>query len=368
LWVAAVLIALGVVAASARSQGAPLDPNGTGPQGAKALVLLLERYGAQVTVQPAVPGPGVGAAVVLRDQLDSRRRAALGAWVRAGGHLVVADPTSPLQEGAPTQVTGGLVSHDLTLDGSCDLPGVGTVTQLAVGPSLLLRVPPGPSQATTCFDLGTAAGEQASFVVEVPVASGTVTGLGGAGVWINARLDQRDNAALAVGLLAPVDGAHVDVLVAAHPGSGTRSLLDLLSPRIKWALLEIVVAYGLLVWWQGRRFGRPIPEAGPVQLAGSEIVVAVGELMARTGNRDAAARQLRAGARARVGRWLGLGPQATAGLIAEALAARRGVPVERAVALLGDAPVADDAALVRLAQALADLNREVTGGRPHPPD
>ena len=368
LWVAAVLIALGVVAASARSQGAPLDPNGTGPQGAKALVLLLERYGAQVTVQPGVPGPDVGAAVVLRDQLDSRRRAAVAAWARAGGHLVVADPASPLQVGAPTQVTGGLAGHDLTLDGTCDLPGVRMVTQLAVGPSLLLRVPPGTAQPTMCFDLGAADGEQASFLVSIPAGSGTVTGLGGAGVWINSRLDQRDSAALAVGLLAPVDGVHVDVLVASHPGSGNRSLLDLLSPRIKWALLEILVAYGLLVWWQGRRFGRPIPEAGPVQLAGSEIVVAVGELMARTGNRDAAARQLRAGALSKLGSWLGLGPRASVETVADALAARRGIPAGRAVALLHDAPVADDAALVSLAQALADLDREVTGGRAHTSD
>jgi hypothetical protein len=368
LWVAVVLVALGVVAASARSQGAPLDPNGTGPQGAKALVLLLERYGAQVTVQPGVPGRNVGAAVVLQDRFDSRRRAAVAAWARAGGHLVVADPGSPLQVGAPTQATGGLVSHDLTLGGTCDLPAVGTITQLAVGPSLLLRVPPGAAGTATCFDVVTADHEQASFVVAVPVGSGTVTGLGGAGVWINQRLDQQDNAALAVGLLAPVDGAHVDVLVASHPGSGNRSLLDLLSPRIKWALLLLVVAYGLLVWWQGRRFGRPIPEAGPVQLAGSEIVVAVGELMGRTGNRDAAARQLRAGARSKLGTWLGLGPRATAQLVADALAARRGIPVERTLALLRDAPVADEAALVQLAQALADLNREVTGGRADPPD
>jgi hypothetical protein len=368
LWVAAVLVALGVVAASARSQGAPLDPNGTGPQGAKALVLLLERYGAQVTVQPGVPGPDVGAAVVLQDRLDGRRRTAVAAWVRAGGHLVVADPKSPLQVGAPTQATGAFVSHDLTLEGTCGLPGVGTITDLAVGPSLLLRVPPGAGSVSTCFDVVTGDHQQASFIVEVPLGSGTVIGLGGAGVWINQRLDQQDNGALAVGLLAPVDAAHVDVLVASHPGSGNRTLLDLLSPRIKWALLLLVVAYGLLVWWQGRRFGRPIPEAGPVQLAGSEIVVAVGELMGRTGNRDAAARQLRAGARSKLGTWLGLGPRATPELVADALAARRGIPSDRTAALLRDAPVADEAALVQLARALAELNREVTGGRADPPD
>ncbi len=366
LWVAAIVVALGVVAAGGGTQGAPLDPNGTGAQGAKALVLLLRRYGAQVDVQPDVPGAGVGDAVVLSDALDGPRRARLVAWVRAGGRLVVADPTSALQVGAATRVTGGLTPTDLSLGGGCSLSGLGGVEQLSVGPSLLLRVPPGEA-ATTCFTAVLADHEDASFLVATPVGSGLVVGLAGAGLWTNQRLDQLDNAALAVGLLAPADGAHVDVLVASRPGSGTRSLLDVLSPRIKWALIELMVAYALLVWWRGRRFGRPIPEAGPVQLAGSEIVVAVGDLMARTGNRDAAARELRAGARARIGAWLGLGTRASPEVIADALAVRRAVPPSRTVALLGDAPVPDDAALVHLARSLADLSREVTGGRSHAP-
>jgi hypothetical protein len=177
-----------------------------------------------------------------------------------------------------------------------------------------------------------------------------VVGLGGAGLWTNQRLAQDDNAALAVGLLAPVDGRHVDVLVASPAGSGSHSLLDLLSPRLKWALGMLAMAFGALVWWRGRRFGRPIAESGPVQLAGSEIVVAVGDLMARAGNRDAAAHQLRDAARTRLGVELGLGPHAPP----DAVAARAGVPGE----LLGDAPVRDDAALVRLARSLAALDRD----------
>ncbi|HVM64422.1 MAG TPA: hypothetical protein VMU14_06145, partial [Acidimicrobiales bacterium] len=224
--------------------------------------------------------------------------------------------------------------------GPCAVPGLAPVHQLSVGTSLLLRVPPA-EHATTCFNYGLGDGEQASFLVR----SGTVVGLGGAGVFTNQRLAQDDNAALAVGLLAPVDGRHVDVLVASAAGSGHSSLLDLLSPRLRWALGMLVVAFGALVWWRGRRFGRPITEDGPVQLAGSEIVVAVGDLMARAGDRDAAARQLRAGARARLGAELGLGPHAPA----EEIAARARVPRQ----LLEDGPVPDDAALVRLGQALA---------------
>jgi hypothetical protein len=181
-------------------------------------------------------------------------------------------------------------------------------------------------------------------------------GLGGAGLWTNQRLAQDDNADLAVGLLAPADGRRVDVLVPSLVGGGTQHLLDLLSPRLKWALGMLVVAFGALVWWRGRRFGRPITEAGPVQLAGSEIVVAVGDLMARAGNRDAAAHRLRDGARARLGAELGMGPYAPA----DAVAARAGVPRD----VLEDGPVPDDRALVRVARAVAEVDQKETQAEP----
>jgi hypothetical protein len=341
------ILAVALVA-STGSQGGVLDPNGTGPQGAKALVLLLRHYGAEVTLDQGVPSGQLDTAVVLSDHLDASRRRALAEWARRGGALVVADPTSPLQVGAPTQLTNGVTTSDLHPSGSCGVPSLAGVQHLSVGPSLLLRVPAG-TRATTCFGYTLHDGERASFLVQ----QGTVYGLGGAGVWTNQRLAQDDNAALAVGLLAPVDGRRVDVLVASHAGSGSRSLLDLLSPRLKWALLMLVVASGALVWWRGRRFGKPITESGPVQLAGSEIVVAVGELMARAGTRDAAARELRSSARARLGTALGLGPAAPPG----AIAAHAAGPTD----LLDDAPVVDDAALVRLAQSLVALKPGVGG-------
>jgi hypothetical protein len=361
LWVAGLILLLALVADSGTSGGV-LDPNGTGPQGAKALVLLLRQYGAEVTVERGVPAARVGAAVVLSDELDSTRRTGIAAWVRAGGHLVVGDPRSPLQVGAATSVGSGFTTKNLQPGGGCDLPGLNGVQRLSVGPSLLLRLPPGAA-ATTCFEYQLSNKEQASFLVAATDGSGRVVGLGGAGLWTNQRLDQLDNAALAVGLLAPTAGARVDILVASQPGSGHRSVYDLLSPRLKWALLELVVAFGVLVWWRGRRFGRPINEAGPVQLAGSEIVLAVGELMERAGNREAAARQLREGTCARVGSSLGLGTGSSPVVIADALASRFGIPAARTLALLSDAPIPDDAALVRLAQSLATLSQEVTRGR-----
>jgi len=361
LIIGGLLVMLGILTAPP-GQGGALDPNGTGPNGAKALVLLLRRYGAVVTIDRGVPGPGVGAALVLSDQLDDARRSMLPGWVAAGGHLVVADPRSPLQLGAATDATSLFSSHDLTPRGPCPALGLSDVDQLAVGPSLLLRLPPG-AKTTGCYGYTLGDGERAWFVLSAPVGRGSVVALAGAGVWTNSLVGTDDNAALAVDLLAPAAGTRVDVLVASLAGSGHRSTLDLLSPRLKSSLLEILVALAALAWWKGRRFGRPVPERGVVSIAGSELVIAVGDLLARTGSRNAAAQQLRQGTRAWLGERLGIGRRATADEVADVLALRDGRPRDPVVALLADAPIADEQALVALAQSLTHLRQEVQGGR-----
>jgi uncharacterized protein DUF4350 len=360
LVIAGLFLTLGI-AAEPSGQGGYLDPAGTGAQGAKALVLLLRQYGARVTTDAGVPGPGVGTALVLTDTLDPVRRQQLARWVSAGGRLVVADPGSALQPGVPTQVGNGFTTTDLTPSGSCPVVGIDQVETLSVGTSLLLRSPLG-TPVVTCFGGTLSDGEPVAFVVSERMGAGQVIGLGGAGVWTNARLDKADNAAFAVGLLAPATGSGIDILTASPAGNGNRSFLSLLNPRLTTAVLQLLVAFAVFAWWRGRRLGRPVAEDQPVRLAGSELVVAVSDLLARTHNRDAAARQLRAGTGAGLGTVLGLGPHAGVDQVADAAAARSAVPRQRVVDLLSDTTLADDAALVRLTQALAQLRQEVTHG------
>lgn len=358
--IAALLVLLGI-AAEPKGQGGYLDPNGTGPQGAKALVVLLRQYGATVTLDPGVPGPGQGSALVLDDQLDAARRTQLAAWVSGGGRLVVADPASSLQPGVPTPVSNGFTTEDLNPTGPCPALGLADVEQLSIGASLVLRPPIGRT-VISCYSGVLSDGESASFVVAEQVGAGQVIGLGGAGVWTNARLADADNAAFAVDLLAPDSSRGVDILIASPGGSGNQSALSLLNPRLRLAVLQLLVAFGVLAWWRGRRLGRPVVENAPVRIAGSELVVAVSGLLARTNNRDASARQLRARACAVLGERLGLGARATVDQIADAAASRSPVPRDRVVALLTNAPLEDDPALVRLAHSLAQLRQEVTRG------
>ena len=45
--------------------------------------------------------------------------------------------------------------------------------------------------------------------------------------------------------------------------------------------------------WRARRLGRPVAEVQPVEIAGSELVVAVGNLLQKSGRPETAAERLR---------------------------------------------------------------------------
>jgi hypothetical protein len=276
---------------------------------------------------------------------------------------VVTDPTSPLQIGAPTNVDDAFSAQTPHPKGPCDLGGLTSIGTLDVGQSYFLR--PDDSGTRGCFPVDISEGATkgtAFFLLGRPLGRGQVITLGGGGLWDNLMLDHNDNAALAVDLLAPGDGGRVAVLIPPLIGNGTKSAYTLLSPRVKSSLLELLVAFAVLALWQGRRLGRPVLEPQPVELAGSELVVAVGDLLARTHRRDAAAAELRAEATRWLGERVGLGSRAHPEQVADAVAAR--TPADRAVVagLLADHPVRDDAALADLARHLADLRQEILHG------
>jgi hypothetical protein len=106
-----------------------------------------------------------------------------------------------------------------------------------------------------------------------------------------------------------------------------------------------------------------VPESQPVDLDASELVGAVGNLLARTASVDAAATELRAATRRALAERLGLGIGATPEQIAAAAAGRLGLDHDAVLDQLRDGPVAGDVRLVRLASALAQLRQEVISAR-----
>ncbi|HEX9530401.1 MAG TPA: hypothetical protein VF954_04630, partial [Acidimicrobiales bacterium] len=193
---------------------------------------------------------------------------------------------------------------------------------------------------------------------------GTVSVLGGPGPLTNAALGHDDDALLAVGLLGAGPGWSV-VLAGPAPGttggvgSGRRDLVSLVSRRVKLALLQLAIAFVVVVLWRSRRLGRVASEPQPVQIEASELVAAVGNLLHQGRRRDEAARLLRADLARRLTARLGLPGRPSADRLADAVAERTGLDPALVLRALEPGPVPHDDALVALARAADEIEAEL---------
>ena len=355
--VAALLVAA-LAAGAPASEGPPLDPSSTGPAGTKALVDTLRLLGADVSVQSEGPAPSTTTVLLLVDRLDEATRDDVAAWVDAGGTLVVTDVSSPLSPVAPVG-SAELLFLDPELRRDCEVSALRQVQRVDVPGAILLDVPAG---TTGCFP-GSGGVDEGAWLVVAPAGDGTVVATGGAGFLTNSGLDDADNGLLATTLLAPARSERVVVLRPPAPGTGDRGLLDLVGRRWELAVVQLAVAFGVLVLRRSRRLGRPVLEPQPVALAGSELVVAVGELLQRAKGRDQAASVLREDLRRWLAERLGLPPATPADVVAEAVAASGSsdVTADEVLTVLAGGPPANEDGLVALAHAVESIRRRVRG-------
>ena len=334
--------------------GAPLDPRSTGPLGARGLVLLLEEHGATVAIDDE-PVPGA-VALLLADDLGEEQSEDIGEWVDHGGTLVVADPFSPFAPALARDDAGDPFAEPVEdadrYEPGCEFAPVRSVGTITVPSPALLRF---REDDVACFRRG-----RGAYLVARAKGEGTIVALGGGGPFVNELLAEEGNAAMAIGLLAPREGASVVVLEPAAAGSGRRTLLDLVSQDVSSALWQLGIAFLVVVLWRSRRLGRPVVESDPVDAAGSELVLAVGNLLQHAKRRDAAAEMLRLQARRDLTEQLGLPVDAPVERIADVAASVGHVERDRVLSMLVPSPVLDDDALVGLANAVESLRREVT--------
>lgn len=346
------LLVLGWAAGRPPREGEPLDPRSSGELGARGLVLFLEEMGADVRVSREAPTDGSDVVVVLRDRLNEATRDDLVAWVRAGGTLVIADPSSPLS--APlAQDPGdvlGLLEGDLSR-GTCDLEALRGVEDVDAPGAVLHAVPPG---GASCFGDGDAA-----FVVAAPAGAGTVVSIGSPTPFLNDDLDERDHAVLVGSLAAPRPGTRVTIIEDPAPGEGDESLGDLVGDGVRAALVQLALAFLVYALFRARRLGRPVAEPLPVRIAGSELVVAVGRLLQEAGDPGRAAAVLQEDTRSSLAQGLGTAADASPEVVADAAAGRGGVDATRVREVLTRGPVDDEQALVDLARDLDAVREEI---------
>jgi hypothetical protein len=362
-WVAVVLGVALVVAVAGRGaeEGNPLDPASPGPLGTKGLVEVLRGLGGRVTVSAGQPGTGTDTALLLSDDLTPQRRQGLLDWVHRGGTLVVADPSSGVTRVEPVGSTRfGLL--DAEIERRCAVPALRDAERVAAPGGVVFEIPEGqgapgnrPGATQACFPRNDGA-----WLLVQPLGGGTVVRLGGASALVNQQLGEADNAILLASLLVPVEGTAVQVLQPPLPGGGTAGLGDLIAPRVRLALWQLVVAFVLLALWRARRLGRPVAEPQPVQLPGAELVVAVGNLLQRARGRGQAAGLLTDDLRRSLAERLGLPPSTPADQVADTVAERTGIPRERVLRTLTRTTPRDEAGLVALSQAVDTIRREVT--------
>jgi Domain of unknown function (DUF4350) len=352
-WVAVLLgvLLVALVGGRREDEGNPLDPASPAPLGTKALVEVLRELGARVTVSAELPDQGTATALLLSDDLTPARREGLLAWVRQGGTLVVADPGSGVTPAEPAgNTTVGLL--DAQIERRCQVPALREVARVSAPGGVVFEVPPG---ASGCFPRNDGA-----WLLVQPLGAGDVVRLGGASALVNQELGEADNGVLVASLLAPSPGTATLVLRPPLPGGGAAGLGDLVAPRVRLALWQLAVAFVVLALWRARRLGRPVAEPQPVQIPGSELVVAVGNLLQRARGRGQAAGVLGDDLRRALAERLGLPPSAPADQVADAVAARTGIPRERALRALSPTTPRDEAELVALSQTIDAVRREVT--------
>jgi hypothetical protein len=143
--------------------------------------------------------------------------------------------------------------------------------------------------------------------------------------------------------------------------SGGKSLNDLVPTWLKLAVLQLLVTAGVLALWRARRLGAVVTEPLPVVVRAAEAVEGRSRLYRASRSRATAAEALRAGARDRLARRLGLGPESSRQSLVAAVAAHCGQDAAAIDALLYGAAPSGDAALVELADDLDLLHLEVAG-------
>lgn len=354
-----VVLAAGVmVLVQPRTSSTPFAPDAVGAEGARAVARVLERQGVTVehvtTSRAAVAAatPGSTLLVVEAYLLDDRQ---LDRIAGLDSDLVVL--------GALEYQVRRLTDDALTLRGlggaaeaqpaRCTDPDA-VAAQTVTGDRLAVRARDG--RAEVCF------GDGVVGMVGVVDLDGRRVDVVDTPVITNGRVTEAGNAALALRLLGrhehlvwyvPTFGGDEAETAAA---TSATAVLPAWSGPVGLVLLLTVAAAAL---WRGRALGRVVTEPLPVSVRAGETTRGRGRLYRRGRARGRAAASLRAATASRLASAVGLPRTAGRSELVDAVAHVSGRERPAVDALLYGVPPADDAALLALARALTDLEREV---------
>ncbi|MFD3917078.1 DUF4350 domain-containing protein [Streptomyces sp. NPDC058603] len=363
------LLAAGITMAALSSgdQHGRLDPRSADQFGSRAVAELLKDRG--VSVEPvttlddatAAAGPDTTLLVTNPDLLtEDQQRSLRTATASSGGRTVLLGAGPPsvgtlvpgVRTNTPAPVSARAPRCSLPAAdraGTADIGGERYVTDTADVDACYMS--DGVPTLVRIKDTGTEAGD-------------TVL-LGSPDILYNDRLDQRGNASLALQLLGSRPHL-VWYLPSLSDGSaaetgGDSDFLGLIPSGWLWGAFQLFLAAVLAAVWRARRLGPLVAERLPVAIRASESTEGRARLYRKANARDHAAAALRSATRDRLAPLLAVPPADAHSpdvLIPAVCARLPDTTLDPRTVLFGPAPT-DDAALVRLADQLDALEREV---------
>ncbi|MFI9288060.1 DUF4350 domain-containing protein [Streptomyces werraensis] len=357
-------VAIAVLRSDARH--GRLDPRSAAPSGSRAVAELLADRGVDTRVVTTLAeaadaaGPDTTLLVAVPDLLTPRQQTRLRtATEDSGGRTVlVASGVASVERLVPGVMADPANSLDSTLEPDCDLPAAVRAGSADTGG---IRYSSAHPDADECYR-----SHRLATLLRVPAPSGTgdTVLLGAPDILLNDRLDEHGNASLALQLLGSRPHLVWYLPTPADATAGTedeKSFFDLLPSGWLWGTLQLFVAAALAALWRARRLGPLVPEKLPVAIRASETIEGRARLYRKADARDRAALALRSATRVRLAPLVGVpGTQAHAPeALLPALSARLDGDGPSPHTLLFGPPPGDDAALIRLADQLDALERQV---------
>ncbi len=348
-----VLTGIGLVLARGEQTTGALEPESYEPRGSRALATLLQAEGVEIiTVHTAAEARDVATgSTVLITQPDFVPANTFSVLRQRAPHLVLVQPGQLTLE----DVLPG-VRAIAQLDTETRAPNCVAADAVAAGNVTLGGVEyDTPPPAHECYG---------GAFVEHQDPQGTVTALGAAEPLTNEWLADEGNAALAMRVLGKHQRLVWYLPNPADPSleNEKKPLSELIPSGWSFAALQAGIAVLLLALWRSRRLGPVVTEPIPVVVRAAETTEGRARLYRKAKAAAHAGETLREAARARLRPLLGLTRDAEPAALVESVAARTGrAPAEIGALLYGHPPadVTDTAALVRLADGLDVVEREV---------
>ncbi|MFF3352421.1 DUF4350 domain-containing protein [Streptomyces sp. NPDC002917] len=369
------LVAAGIVLATARSgdQHGRLDPRSADQHGSRAVAELLKDRGVSIRVTTtlddttAATGPDTTLLVTAPNLLTPHQQNELrAATTDSAGRtvLLAADPLSvnALAPGVRANSSGQVAARAP----QCSLPAARTAGDADTGG---FRYTADGLDTIGCYPSGNL---PTLLLVQERGAGDTVL-LGSPDLLYNNRLASHGNASLALQLLGSrphlvwylpslADPSAAQDRDGSDDGTGDdHSFVDLIPSGWLWGTLQLAVAAVLAAIWRARRLGPLVTERLPVAIRASESTEGRARLYRKANARDRAASSLRSATRTRIATLIGVSPRDahSPSVLLPAVSARLSAAEGGLDTLLFGSEPADDATLVRLADQLDTLEREV---------